>query len=749
MDSRFDWLKGIAAALVQVAGTAERWLASLMPSPGWERQAAAAIGLVILLLAGFYGYDSRTGLGPFVDILIPVILVGLGYALILTVGRVLVGWLLRLPLIVWLAVVTAVIAGTYAWGQRTWLHWVLNLGLVLSAALAGTAWHALRRDWAVAPLRKKLFSSLLGTLGAAGIIAITVLLLLPGQPAHPLVVDTARGSTGITAPDPSQPGSYPVSSLTYGSGTDRRPEFGDQVDLISGTVDASPYVSFSGFNEWYREWFFGFDEDAYPLNGRVWYPVGEGPFPLVLIVHGNHSMAEFSDPGYAYLCKLLASRGLICVSVDQNFLNGSFAGRASGENDARAWVLLEHLDLWQSWHNDPVSPFYQRVDLDRIALIGHSRGGEAAALAAAFNRLDRYPGNAHIRWDYDFSIRAVVAIAPVDEQWRPADHPNPLQDLSYLVLQGSHDADLFYFDGIQQYQRTAFTDPDGQAFKSAVYIYRANHGQFNTVWGAVDKSGSAGLFINRRALLPPEDQRQIAKTLIAAFLAAALQDQPEYRALFQDLRLAGDWLPETGYITQYEDHGLLLAADFEEDIDPETITLSGGQVRAASLSRWREQALRFRDDDLQNNHAVRLGWSGSQATYSIILPPLDAFPLTPEALLVFQAADGRAPLDVTEGLDYSVVLVDRFGHKASIRLSEVLPLHTQFPAEILRLEVWNESYFEADSEPVFQTYRIPLDRFLQVNPRLLLDELMEIRFAFDQTSSGTLYLDGIGFDLSP
>ena len=38
---------------------------------------------------------------------------------------------------------------------------------------------------------------------------------------------------------------------------------------------------------------------------------GAGPFPLVLIVHGNHDMAEFSDPGYEYLGELLASRGFI------------------------------------------------------------------------------------------------------------------------------------------------------------------------------------------------------------------------------------------------------------------------------------------------------------------------------------------------------------------------------------------------------------------------------------------------------
>ena len=81
-----------------------------------------------------------------------------------------------------------------------------------------------------------------------------------------------------------------------------------------------------------RQWYWGFDRTAFPLNAQVWFPEGEGPFPLVLTVHGNHDMADYSEFGYAYLGDLLASRGYIFVSVDvfdhhafafnENFLSG-------------------------------------------------------------------------------------------------------------------------------------------------------------------------------------------------------------------------------------------------------------------------------------------------------------------------------------------------------------------------------------------------------------------------------------------
>jgi hypothetical protein len=71
-----------------------------------------------------------------------------------------------------------------------------------------------------------------------------------------------------------------------------------------------------------RSRYWGFDAANLPLKGRVCYPDGDGPFPLALIVHGNHFMMNDSDPGYDYLGELLAIRGVILVSVDQNFLNG-------------------------------------------------------------------------------------------------------------------------------------------------------------------------------------------------------------------------------------------------------------------------------------------------------------------------------------------------------------------------------------------------------------------------------------------
>jgi hypothetical protein len=138
--------------------------------------------------------------------------------------------------------------------------------------------------------------------------------------------------------------------------------------------------------------------------------------------------------------------------------------------------------------------------MDRIALMGHSRGGEAVAVAGAFNRMRYYPDDGTKEMPSGFGIRTIVAIAPVDGQYTPADRPTPLENVNYLTLQGAHDADMSTFHGIRQWARVKFTD-GGYHAKAAVYTYRANHGQFNTVWGNTDFGFPMSRYLNRKALL--------------------------------------------------------------------------------------------------------------------------------------------------------------------------------------------------------------------------------------------------------
>jgi dienelactone hydrolase len=452
--------------------------------------------------------------------------------------------------------------------------------------------------------------------------------------------DVVLARQSLTAPDPAARGPYAVRTLTYGSGTDRRRAgFRDSVTMRTRSVDASAFVSMEPAMAASRKKYWGFDAKAFPINGRVWYPEGPGPFPLVLVVHGNHDPKDFSDPGYAYLGEHLASRGFILASVDENFLNGALRN----ENDARGWMLLEHLKAWRGFADSVSNPLRGKVDLRNIALMGHSRGGEAVAVAAAFNRLKHYPDDATVTFDYGFDIKALVAIAPVDGQYRPAGQGTPLENVSYLVVHGSHDGDVSSFNGLRQWDRVRFTD-GGPWFKSAVWMYRANHGQWNTGWGNKDNGRLSARNLELRGLIAPEAQRQMALVFMGAFLEASLKGKREYLPLFRDHRAAGGWLPKAMYQTAYADATVRSMTAFDQRIDVTRGAAPGIVLRGDSLSTWREGELPMRwRDNTYRMWGAWLGWNNAPARRAGASGPARGSTATAST-----SGAGRTPADTTK-----------------------------------------------------------------------------------------------------
>ncbi len=589
----------------------------------------------------------------------------------------------------------------------------------------------------------------------------------------------------LRAANPSERGPFSVRTLYYGTGTDkRRAVFRDSVTLRTQVVNGSKFAAAPTpalGKERKKYWGFGFD--SLPVNGRVWYPDGSGPFPLVLIVHGNHNMKDFSDPGYGYLGALLASRGYILASVDENFLNGNIRG----ENDARGWMLLQHLRTWKQFNDSAGSPFHGKVDLNNIGLMGHSRGGEAVAIAAAFNRLSHYPDDATIAFDFNYHIRAVVAIAPVDGQYEPANRPTPLENVNYLVIHGSHDGDVSSFSGLRQYARIRFTD--GQPwFKSAVWMYRANHGQWNTVWGSTDAGPASPRFLDLRGLIPPEEQRQMAKVFLSAFLDATLKGKKEYLPIFRDHRVIGGWLPKTMYITRFMESGFHILASYDEDVDVATGTAPGVRIAAESLATWKEGVLPLRSRNPDEGHyAVWLGWNnriagsdtmktGKPASYTLTVGDSvrTAWHVGAGSALVFSlSASSTVPgpraaaMDTTKKdstkapkppptpkkiptaadslpIELSIEVVDTRGTVARLPLSRYGVPRRPLEVTVLKRKGRDKANFASLAELVPQTYLIPLADFERAGTGFDPARLASIRWVFDGTRAGSVVLTDIG-----
>ncbi len=742
----------------------------------WTAATRAAV-IAVVILSGLHAALSDTGIGDVVEFLVGALIGAAAIAAALAVVRLCAIAFRPLPpaaLAAFGAVLIALIflaANTPATIVRTVLDpgkwgWpaVLSDGLafpalfviVLSiAALAG--WVELvrsRRVDQLEPLGKRALAAGTAVLVAAsGLIAAG--LAGDGSDPFPSEFRTLTGAAVEPIPDPSMPGRYQVDSFTYGAGENmRRPEFGIDRDFESRTVDASALLpDWKGVKKRMREWYWGFGLEHAPLNGLLWAPRGSGPFPLVLIVHGNHGMEDYSDPGYAYLGELLASRGFIAVSVDQNFINGSWSGDFRGkEMPLRAWLLLQHLRLWRDWQQTAGHPFGGRVDLERLALVGHSRGGEAVSIAYAYNALPHYPDDATVAFDFGFGIRALVAIAQVDQRYHRRVE---LDDVNFLALQGSYDSDEPAYHGLRQLNRITLGD-DGYRFKAGIYIHRANHGQFNSIWGRQDARPPESWLLNLAPIIPPEEQRQIAKVYVAAFLEATLKGERDYVRLFRDPRAAARWLPDHAYINQFMDSSFVPIATFEEDLDVTTATADAATISASGFSLWREEELKHRDERLQGTDVVVLGWDdGDAPVYTIEVPAISWDDAIDGDAVLTLSVSGSTEVPRVDGVEddhesdmeplpprFSLEAELASGQTSSIDAEELANLAPPLKVQYLKSKRLNKERYNAEWEPVLQVVEAPLARLLPAGTHTA--DIRYLRLRFDGSQSGVVILDDIG-----
>ncbi|CAF3516125.1 unnamed protein product [Rotaria sp. Silwood1] len=449
----------------------------------------------------------------------------------------------------------------------------------------------------------KVISCLLSIIGFIGVILILWFYLIDGYNMKiDVMISTARFPHNITN-DPSIDGNYSYSFLTYGSSFDERVDYGIKASIKTPTIDLSSIIKLSSFNKNV----FKYNESTLPLNGRIWYPTNNtGPYPVVLMVHGNHISTESSEIGYEYLGKMLASQGFVAVSIDENFLNGApfffstgygkiskikkynFGSNNAPEFIARSIIILETLQQFRLWNEQKTNEFYNKLDLTNIGLMGHSRGGEAIVIAYLFNKLNflpDYPSNVLFN-NYSFGIKALFSIGGTDDNYMPLGRTLQLYDVTMFAIHGIYDADVSSFLFQSKLTNLKFTSKSmNYNFKASLYVHQANHGQFNTDWGRYDLISGAKQYMNVRPIMTMEEQQHISKIYMSALMNIVLKNQTHYRLLFEDYRSGLSYLPYTNYISTFQDSNEIIIADFE-NYDVTVGTIIDSKINITNLLLW-------------------------------------------------------------------------------------------------------------------------------------------------------------------
>tara|TARA_B100000795_G_scaffold3499_1_gene2389 strand:- start:7832 stop:8944 length:1113 start_codon:yes stop_codon:yes gene_type:complete len=120
-------------------------------------------------------------------------------------------------------------------------------------------------------------------------------------------------------------------------------------------------------------------------GATLYFPANEnGQLKSIILVPG-YTATQTSIEGWA---KYLATRGFLCMTIGTNSLYDF--------PQARANALIDAMETLRQENNRTLSPLYQKIDTNNIAVGGWSMGGGGAQLAAKI----------------DPTIKAVFAIAP-------------------------------------------------------------------------------------------------------------------------------------------------------------------------------------------------------------------------------------------------------------------------------------------------------------------------------------------------
>jgi hypothetical protein len=223
------------------------------------------------------------------------------------------------------------------------------------------------------------------------------------------------------------------------------------------------------------------------IRGVLYTPEGKsGKSPLIFFVHGNHGSCDTgtgpactiykrNDEGYAYMGENLASWGYTVFSLDQDELMSRQDSLGKGMH-ARRLLIMAALDSLKAASEgtvpagadaDVATLLGGKLDMTRIGLMGHSRGGDAVSSFVTYDQTrpagERYP------------LRAVVSIAPVDYE-RHAPYGVP-----YMSVFGSCDGDVSNLQGARLYERSQYQSNDPYPRYQVIQV-GGNHDAYNTVW---------------------------------------------------------------------------------------------------------------------------------------------------------------------------------------------------------------------------------------------------------------------------
>ena len=170
------------------------------------------------------------------------------------------------------------------------------------------------------------------------------------------------------------------------------------------------------------------------------------------------------------------------------------------------------------------------------------------------------------------------------------------------------------------------------------------------------------------------------------------------------------------------------------------------------MEKWQEEDVINRQDSSQLNRVVHLMWKEASASYVIEFPNDEDHRRINRDQFVFSLGDLSE--QSMEAPQITVEMTSSNGATARVDMKDHPPIPKPILTKYLKTKWVEKSIRDAglstSTEPVMQSYHIPLSDFVAQNSDFDPTELQAIRFVFNsEAGGGAVMLDNIGFYLSP
>ena len=504
------------------------------------------------------------------------------------------------------------------------------------------------------------------------------------------------------------------------------------------------------------------------LNGLIAVPPGDGgPHPVVVILHGNHHGCptdemgvdrwpcdpEVEQPnyrGFEYLVRELAARGYVALSLNINAENTfGFGEPVPGE---RLGQLVDlHLGALATavagGDNGFGVDLAGRADLQRLALVGHSQGGEESLRLA---RQLGDEGGAAASQPYGPVSGLLLLASTATAVEATGGSPVPM-----AIVLPNCDGDVISQEG-QHFYEAARLAPQQAQWATSAWLERGNHNYFNEILPD-DPFGRRGR-PDCETILEPETQRGFLVDYAADFLATIWsEDTAAVREA--TARLGAD----VGALAPAELYGLparvaSLAArvDRQPLVVPATAeelatNLLGGTVIEQGITTHFCPEGHYSPATLPGSEPCRrvtvpvpgqpalavVAWTGPGGAWRFALPAGEGDLSGHTTFSLRAAVDPLSPLNSAASPQaFSLQLTDRAGNRAAVPTRPGEPA-LAFPAGLVEEDEFSGEFFTG---PVpMTTIRWRLSDFSGVD----LADVGEIALLFDQTPSGSLFIGDV------